>query len=153
MASLGDFFADSEKNKFADQAVKVRAVVKVMVSFTTPPKEKRIIIVGTTTAGDYLGVVLINSNINWNVHRNPDIFDYQLFLLADGCDFLEHDSYADCLNIQEIPRSYVVDKVLDDFQRALGDVPAEVFTEIINRLKTSPAIPPKILKKYGLRST
>ena len=150
MATLGDFFGDSHKDAFAEQAIRAGAVVKVWLTTTTPPKEKRIIIVGTTVSGDYLGVVLINSDINWNVHRNRDIIDFQYFLRAEECDFLDHDSYADCLNLHEISRSRVVAEVLGDFQKALGQVDDEVYAEMLTRVKSSPAITPKIRKRFGL---
>ena len=150
MASLGEFFGDSHKDAFAQQAVTVGAVVKVWLTTTTPPKEKRIIIVGTTASGDYLGVVLINSNINWNVHRNRDIIDFQYFLRAEECGFLDHDSYADCLNLHEISRSRVVAEVLVDFQKALGQVDGDLYAEILARVKSSPAITQKTRKRFGL---
>lgn len=150
MASLGDFFADDQKNEFANQLVRVGAVVKIWLTTTIPPKEKRVVIVGITATGDYLGVVLINTNINWNVHRNPDMYDYQYFLRGHDCDFLDHDSYADCLNMQELPRSYVVNTLQNDLQLALGDVPDDLLNELISRVKTSPAISMKIRRKYGL---
>ena len=82
-----------------------------------PPKKKRIIVVGTTSTGDYLGVVLINSEINWNVHRNREIIDYQYFLRIEDCSFIDHDSYADCLNLHEIARSMVLAEVVNDLDR------------------------------------
>lgn len=150
MASLGDFFADNQKNAFAEQAVTIGSVVKVWLTWTTPPKEKRIIIVGTTATGDYLGVVLINSEINWNVNRNPDVIDFQYFLRAEDCEFLSHDSYADCLNLHEISRKQVVGEILDDLQKALGRVSDELFTEILTRVKTSPTMTQKARKRFGL---
>lgn len=150
MASLGDFFSNDRKNAFAEEAITVGAVVKIWLTSTTPPKEKRIIIVGTTATGDYLGVVLINSEINWNVHRNHDIIDFQYFLRSEDCEFLAHDSYADCLNLHSISRSIVLEEVSDDLQKALGRISDDLLAEILNRVKTSPTITPKQLKRFGL---
>ena len=150
MASLGDFFSDDRKNAFVEQSITVGSVIKVWLTTTTPPKEKRIIVVGTTSTGDYLGVVLINSEINWNVHRNREIIDYQYFLRIEDCSFIDHDSYADCLNLHEIARSMVLAEVVNDLQKALGRVADDLFADILGRVKTSPAITPKTRKKYGL---
>lgn len=150
MTLLGDFFGDSKKEEFAQQSVRIGSVVKLWMTDTTPPKEKRIVVVGTTVAGDYLGVVLINSEINWNVQRNPAMYDWQLFMQADECTFLDHDSYADCTQLREIPKSYIVGEVLNDMQRALGKVPDDLFNEIRTRVRNAPTISPKMRKRFGL---
>ena len=150
MALLGDFFAGDQKNAFAEQAITIGSVVKVWLTWTTPPKEKRIIIVGTTATGDHLGIVLINSEINWDVNRDRDIIDFQYFIRAEDCEFLSHDSYADCLNLREISRQQVVGEVSDDLQKALGRVSDDLFAEILVRVKTSPTMTAKTRKRFGL---
>lgn len=157
MASLGDLLGDSQrdaiiqqKEALIQQSVKVGTVFKIWFTSTTPPKEKLIIIVGMTAKGDYLGVVLINTEINWNVHKDPDMYDHQFFIRAEDCRFLDHDSYVNCINIHEVAQSYLVGEVMKNSRKALGEVPSEILTEVITRVKSSPVITPKIRKRFGL---
>lgn len=60
MQNFSDFFPDELKEQIANNNLKVGAVLRIPVSFTTPPKVKRLVIVGFIA----LASVLINSEIN-----------------------------------------------------------------------------------------
>ncbi len=64
--SLGEFFPEAFKADYARRNLEVGSVLKLYVTDTKPPKEKRFIIVGKNIDG--LCLATVNSEINENIN-------------------------------------------------------------------------------------
>ncbi|MFZ4526222.1 MAG: hypothetical protein ACOYOE_11945 [Chlorobium sp.] len=148
--SIGDGFPEEMKREYAARNLKIGSVLKLHVKDTNPPKEKRFIVVGKTIDGICLATVYINSSMNKNVHYSEELQKLQLFLEADGREYLDHDSYVDCstLYIKQYPA------LLHDFsskpEALIGVLRDEDLLNVRNTIISSPKIKGKDKKRYGL---
>lgn len=150
MANLGDFFPDKLKKNFAEQNITVGTVIKCFVRNTNPPKEKRFVVLGIDTNGNLIGVVYINSDINWKVIRTEELAQLQHFVTKENNDYLDWDSYIDCSDLFELSYEEVNTSIQNKPQNVLGTVDANDLKTIKEHVKKSPKIKPKLLKKYKL---
>lgn len=86
---LGDFFPDKHKKDFAARSIKQGIVLKCLVDDTTPPKEKRFIIIGTDANKYVVATVYINTEVNENVFRTQRHKDLNIELKESGRDYLQ----------------------------------------------------------------
>lgn len=93
MAKLGDVFPESLRAKLADDRLIPGSVVKIHCDFTTPPKDKYLVIACVTPK---LLVFVVNSEINEFIQNRPDLLKCQVSLNQADYEFLQHDSFADC---------------------------------------------------------
>ena len=114
------------------------------------PKEKRFVVLGIDTNGDLIGVVFINSDINWKVIRTEELAQLQHFVTKEDNEYLEWDSYIDCSDLFELPYNEVSTSLQNNPQNVLGTVDAKDLKTIKEHVKKSPKIKPKLLKKYKL---
>ena len=105
MQPLGDFLPQEIKEQLAKSNFKIGTVLKYHVDFTNPPKEKRLIVVGVDSEKVLFAAVLINTEVNPNIFRSPQMKDLHLYLDSNGREYLSHPSHVDCSNIfeQDIP--------------------------------------------------
>lgn len=150
MGSLGDFFGDEFKKNFAKQNITAGSVVKCFVKNTNPPKEKRFVVLGFAGNGNLIGVVFINSNINWNVIRTTELAQLQHYVKKEGNDFLDWDSYIDCSELVELPYDDVYLSLQENPQNILGKVQYDDLLTIKENIIKSPKTRPKVLKNYNL---
>ncbi len=78
-------------------------MIRIAVPDTTPPKIKRLLIVGIENKNT-IATIFINSEINPLVLNTVELQKLQYELTTINCPFLEHISYADCSKIKD--RSY-----------------------------------------------
>lgn len=149
--NLGELFPEGMKSDFVKQNLQVGKVLKCFVDFTTPPKEKRFIILGINEAQELLGVVLINSDINFKVMNTPALESLQYELKSINNVFLEHDSFVDCAQIQKISQEKVKEAIQNDMQNILGEVKQQDLINIITLVQNAETISPKMLKIFGLK--
>ncbi len=71
--TLGDHFPESLRKPFCDRNLQSGAVFKLQFTNTTPPKEKRIILLGIDTQIALAGYVFINTKVNMNVFHNSEL--------------------------------------------------------------------------------
>ncbi len=150
MATLGNFFSEDDKKKFAEANITPGTVLKCFVRNTNPPKEKRFVVLGTDSEGNLVGVVFINTNINWKVIRTFELQKLQYYIEAEKNDFIDRNCYIDCSEIIELPKEDVVTGIINSPGNVLGKVSDEQFKLIIDFIKQSPKITPKHRKKYGI---
>lgn len=150
MSSLADFFPEGMKQDIANFNLAAGNVIKCFTTHTNPPKEKRIVILGENTNGNFVGSVFINSNVNFNVINSQEIKELQYPVKNQGNDYLDHDSFIDCSELFEFERSDLFDLLVKEPERALGKVSDEDLEIVFSLVKSSPMIEPKILKKYKL---
>lgn len=94
--SLSDHFPKKFQHEHTERTLKIGMVLKLFVNDTTPPKEKRFIIVGFSEDKFSLASVYINSDINKNINWSQEQQALQLELTSETRGFLDWDSYVDC---------------------------------------------------------
>jgi hypothetical protein len=150
MPSLGDFFPDDLKKNFAKQNITIGTVIKCFVKNTNPPKEKRFVVLGIDANGDLIGVVFINSVINWKVIKTDELAQLQHYVTKEDNEYLDRNSYIDCSELFELPYNDVYTSIQSKPQNVLGSVIGDDLKTIKENVKKSPKIKPKLLKKYKL---
>jgi hypothetical protein len=66
--SIADLIPKELREDFAERNIQIGSVVKVYVSDTNPPKEKRLILVGASWDKLHFASVFINTDINPNAY-------------------------------------------------------------------------------------
>jgi hypothetical protein len=150
MGSLSDFFPDNFKDDFANRSIKVGAVIRKFVTNTTPPKEKRFIVVGLSDDSIALAVVYINTEINPFIANRPDLNRLQLELKQKNRSILNYDSFVDCTKIFEFKFEDVQKHLAENPQELLGEIDGFEHLSIIERIRLSKQISKAQLRKFGL---
>jgi hypothetical protein len=84
LLAIGQFFPKSERKKFADRALKIGAVLKMVVPDTKPPKPKRFIVVGLSRNSVLVATIYINTEINPNLFPTQDLRNLHFELKSGG---------------------------------------------------------------------
>ncbi len=105
----------SQTDTEEDHRLLVGSVVKVFIRVTTPPKYKRFVIVGHSDDG-YIGVALIDSKLNNNVHRQErtKAFILPLEKNEERDHFLDHDSFVDCTTLHPFSKRLIREALNED---------------------------------------
>lgn len=148
--SLADHIPDELKEGFAARNIQIGSVIKVYVNDTNPPKEKRLILVGASWDKLHFASVFINTDINPNIFATQELIDLNYEMSAADCEFLDHDSFADCSKLKSRATSWLHSVVTDDPSRVLGTLSADQLQEIRNRIKSAPTISKNEKKNFGL---
>lgn len=149
-ASLGDSFPPEVQKEFKARTLKAGAVFRVFLSWTVPPKEKRIVIVGVNEGKALVGHLLLNTNLNLNCHNNDELRNLQIYIPCDCCDYLDHDSYLDCSELFEYPLDKLQSEFDKDSEVFLGHLSNNDFTKVIDKVTNARTITPKKKKIFGL---
>lgn len=151
MGTLGDAFPDSFKKDYSERNIKVGSVIISLDRSTIPiPKEKRFVIIGETPDHIALGTIYINSEINFNVIRTQDLRDLQFEVLAEGRDYLDHDSYIDCSKIKLRNKAELLQLLKDKPEACLGEVSTHDLALIIQNVRGAITISPAEKASIGL---
>lgn len=94
MVSLGNHFGSSFLSEQVDRQLTPGAVIYIHCPFTTPPKQKYLLV---ACCDPELLVLVINSEINEFINIRPTLLACQVDVLKDDHDFLEHDSIVNCV--------------------------------------------------------
>lgn len=95
MAGLGDLFPPEWRAERASQQLQPGAVLRTLVTDTTPPKIKRWVVVATSADTLLLGLVYINSEINPNIFPAQDRH-LHVPMVPDARGLVEKPCFADC---------------------------------------------------------
>lgn len=150
MVDFSEFFSDDVKKKFAETNIKIGSIIKSFVKNTYPPKEKYFVILGILDDKTLLGVIFINTNINFNILNTVELKLLQYPVNEKQYDFLAHNSFIDCSQIYEQSYTEIIEKLIEKPQNIVGELNDEDLERVIELVKSSPKIAPKMLKKYGL---
>lgn len=148
--SLSDSFPENYRKDFAQKNLKIGSVIRIYVEDTNPPKEKRFILVGQSYDKLLFVSIFINSDINPNVFHTEELKGLNLPLLASERDYLDHDSYADCSNMQKRNVDWLLDIVCEDPSKVIGEISEADLKEIRARIKSARTITPVMKKTFGL---
>lgn len=148
--SLGDHFPKDLQDDYKERALKVGTVLKLFVNDTTPPKEKRFIIVGFTEDKFSLASLYINTEVNTNINWSQEQQALQLELSSNSREYLDWTSYVDCskFNIRETQE---IKKAIQSRPEAIiGEVSAKDLELIITTIRHASTINGKYKKRYGI---
>lgn len=150
--SLGDLFPKSFREGHATRNLKEGSVLKMFVDDTTPPKEKRFIVVGFSGDRAQLATIYINSEINLQVNYSPELQRLHLFMQSDGRDFLDHNSFVDCSQLMQRDVSAIHETIVERPNAVIGVISDDELSQIRRKLAGAPSIKRWIKMKYGLIS-
>lgn len=107
-------------------------------------RTKYFVIIGIDVEGNYVGVSLINSNVNINFARI--IAPFQHCIYPEKYEFLEGQyRYVDCYSIRDIEKIRITENA-----EYIGYLDEADLAQIHSLLKQSPAIDARTIKRYGL---
>ena len=152
MTSLSDAFPDHERSRFAADSLRIGAVIKAFVRDTTPPKEKRLIIIGESLQDQTVASIYINTRLNERVFPTPYLQSLNPRFEAAGRPFLDHDSHIDCTELQIHHKTHLVDLVREDPTCLLGELADNDLQHLVQLLRSANTIKPSTKRKYGLMS-
>ncbi|ADW72203.1 hypothetical protein Rahaq_0576 [Rahnella aceris] len=116
MTTLGDFFSADFKKDFSEKrGISPGDVLRFHCNFTTPAKEKFMVVVCCQP----LLILLINSNIPQFIQDNAHLLACQVDLPKQGHDFLSWDSHINCI---EAHAAFNLDDVKDAIAADYGNV-------------------------------
>jgi len=144
MQNFSDFSPDELKEQLANNNLKVGTVLRIPVSFTTPPKVKRLVVVGFDSENIALASVLTNSEINPNKFPTQKMKDLHLELDGNNRDYLDHTSYVDCSQIRET-------MLMEDPAICIGELDTADLTNVVDKIKTAYTISNNVKKKFGFK--
>lgn len=147
--SLGDKFPIDFKIDRANKGTQVGAVLRLFVEDTNPPKVKFFIVIGLTEDRVSLASIYINSDVNMVINYSQELRDLHLPLSANDCDFLDHDSFVDCSQLQERNRERIYQDILNSPEAFVGTLNSEQLSTIRNQVINAKTIKGKIKKKFG----
>lgn len=105
---------------------------------------KFFVVLGVNFYGDYVGVTLINTNVN--VNFASIIAPYQHCIYPEKYDFLNGQyRYVDCYSLREIEKARIINNA-----KYVGYLNPEDLLKIKTLLRQSPVIGKSIIKEYGL---
>jgi hypothetical protein len=131
---LGDFFPEDLQNSRFKDKIKIGSVLKYFVEDTTPPKYKRMIVLGISDEEISVATVYLNSELNTKVFKSKRMQALQIPIKQEKREYLEHDSYIDCsfLHIKQI------DKLDEEFKNNRLESLGEVSEDDFNLIKCLP---------------
>jgi len=150
MQLLGDLFPDSLKEKLASNQLKVGSVLRYHVDNTTPPKIKRMVIVGFDREVVFFVYVFINSDINPNMFPTPVLRDLHIELDPKGRTYLDHNSFVDCSKIREDNVEYIKSLLTIDSNIHIGNLSEDDCSNVLEKIRTAKTISVAQKRKYGL---
>lgn len=150
MNLFADAFSDNQREEFAKRNLKIGAVIKVFVSETTPPKEKRLVLVGISYDQIYYASIFINSEVNPNIFPTESLKNLHIKLKSENRAYLDHDSFADCSQLVKRKADWLLEIISNDPSKIIGQLSEEDLKSLQLKIKTASTITPALKKMFGL---
>ncbi|MNC17075.1 hypothetical protein D3C75_649400 [compost metagenome] len=140
MGSLGDFFPDGIRQQAVDATLAPGCVIYWHCNFTTPPKQKFLVVVCCEPS--FL-VLIINSEINQFIQSKPHLLNCQVPISQAEHAFLNWDSFVNCIEAHKsITLNDVKDAVIADFSHvSRGRLSEGCIADVIKAVEQSPTMP------------
>lgn len=151
-ATLSDRFPLSMRANFCARHIQSGSVFRLFVDGTNPPKFKILVILATCNDGQntLAGCLYVNTEINTNCLRTPELQALQLTLPCSDHGFLTHDSFLDCSFLLEIPVQQIEHFFQADGDVYLGELPTGVLNTAKTMVASAKSISKKLREKFGL---
>lgn len=134
---LSDFLSDTDKEKFVTLRFTPCRVIRRHCSFTTPPKQKFLVISCIRAETAFL---VINSKIPSFIESKKHLRDCQILIDKASHDFLSHDSYVDCTKTYYEDTPEIFNELVADTGNLKGEISDSVKSNILEALRNSPTI-------------
>ena len=148
MPTLGDFFSEDKKREHIARSLKPGQIFYLFCNFTSPQKEKYLILICSEPKHLFF---LINSEIHPFIKKRSELNQCQVSLKQNDHNFLDHDSFIDCIDVKEFHLEEIENQILVDMSRIKGTANQQVIDNIIAAVKTTKTIIPRH-KKWILDS-
>lgn len=147
--TLAESFPDDEIERFADRQIEVGVVLKLLVTDTHPPKEKRFIVVGITDDRLCLAVVFINSHINPRINFSLELQSLHVPLTPENRPYIDRPCFADCAHLYYKEVDEISSSISKHPDCIIGQLADEDLKIIKGVLRESTTIKGKVKKKFG----
>ncbi len=147
--SLGDFFPDDLRDEFAQRNIDLGNAILIKIPDFTVTYDKFIIVVAKDKDMVSLAYVVINSEANPNFAYNSYLKSLHLKIDKKNNSFLDKDSFVDCSKLREFPIQTVVDFLIKNPERAVGNVSQAMLKSIHITITTASTIEPFMKSKFG----
>lgn len=145
MSQLGSLFNAAFVEKQVDQQLRPGAVIYMRCPFTTPEKDKFLLVAACEP--DFL-VLVINSKINQFIQLNPELLSCQVDVPAADHDFLRHDSFVDCVETHTaFNLNGVKAQIIADYSHHYrGRLQNYCLRNVIVAVEDSPTMEPRVIR-------
>lgn len=149
--SLKDFFSDSFKQTHYSSSIDFGSAVLVKIpSFSVTYDKFAIYVANDCIEAEKCGLVIINSEINANVNRNPYLRSQHILIDVARHPFLAYDSFVDCTSIKGYTKQSLVNYIVSDPKKLVGNVQDDLMDQIIQMLRSSKTIDKNTKYRYSL---
>ncbi len=143
MAKMFDYLPDSLRK----DTVNIGDIFKC---FIPAANKHKLFTVVAFNGDDIVGSMLINSEVNKNVHRTEESLNHQLELLEVDYDFLSWNSHVDCTQLIGIMKNRILAEINSDVDsRYLGKLDLDDIQAIKRIVIKSRIISKKEKRVYG----
>jgi hypothetical protein len=142
--SLGDFFSKEIKAKITkDIVVSLQGIILIEIpEFLEAKGDKFAILIALSNCKNFIGLVSINTN-------KPYSGNYYT-LTQKEYGFLKYDSHVGCDFISDRPIEQIKEFLINNPDYIKGEITDFQHIQILQKLKDSKGITPKLKKKYDL---
>ena len=106
--SLGDFFPEDLKQKFAERNIDIGQSILIKVDNFNISYDKYIVLIGFDKEHLDCGAVIINSEINENLFTTNDLKSLHVEIDVQNHSFLEYNSFINCSEIKAYPKQQLI---------------------------------------------
>jgi hypothetical protein len=131
---LGDRFPKRERLASVRRQLTLWRGVRVFCEFTSPPKDKLLVI---GRVGPDVQVLVINSRLSNYILARPELKRCQVRLDAADHTFLGTDSFLNCGEVYLIGAEDVERQLVEDMSRIRGEVSAQVRSGVLEAIRAS----------------
>ncbi|MBB2951967.1 hypothetical protein [Sphingobacterium sp. JUb56] len=96
------------------------------------------------------GLIIINSEINENVNRNAFLKSQHILIDVKRHKFLDYDSFVDCTQIHNHKLQDIIDCIVKNPKRLLGNIQPDILEKIYIKILHSKLISKKDKEKYSI---
>ncbi|UZO81511.1 type II toxin-antitoxin system PemK/MazF family toxin [Aquimarina sp. ERC-38] len=147
--SLGDLFPDDLKQKFAERNIDIGKSILIKIEDIDVNYPKYVIIVSKNNNEFLLAYVIINTEVNENVFPTPYLKSLHVLIDKQNHSFLDYDSYVNCSEIRTFNKQDIINFLIKNPERAVGNVSENVLKAIHTTISTARTIPKYLKDKFG----
>jgi hypothetical protein len=148
--SLGDFFPEDLKQKFAERNVDIGQSILIKIKTFNVNYDKYIILIAVDNQLSEFGAVIINSEINENVFPTSYLQSLHIEIDVANHPFLEINSFVNCSEIKSFPKQQLIDFLKSNPERLVGNITQSVLKKIHLTLMDAKTITIIEKRRYGL---
>jgi len=138
--ALGSSFPPGFLNSQIERRLRPGAVVKLKyVMDDGVLQEKRFLVVSVESE---TVTFVINSEIGNYLKARPALLKCQVGMDVATHPFMTHDSHVDCSRARSYPKQQVIAQLIAEPSWVLGDITADLRSQVVAAIKSSPTLSP-----------